>query len=171
MLGLLRPEVINLFESKEMSDDMGGLNLETTWGTDEREESMETEREEDHEEDPEEEPMDGNEKVKPVLGSKAIQLPTAEPKSPVYIEISSDSAMSLELKDSPVPVESRIPMPPGPIRDFPLISANKSQPALGSIFDDSPGLADYWRDYTGDMHQFEAYKSWWNLNIPQAENP
>ncbi|KFK31494.1 hypothetical protein AALP_AA6G119700 [Arabis alpina] len=194
MLGLPRPEVINLSESEEMSHDMGGLNSETTWGSDqsgfinvqtwpseseepdepmyvvdraepnkyhdEREDSMETEPEEDPEEDPEEELTDRNEEVQPVLGSEATQLPIAEPKSPVYIEISLDSAMSLERKDNLVPGETRIQMPPGPGNDFPLISANTSQPALGSIFDDSPGWPDYWRQYTGDMHQSEADKSW-----------
>ncbi|KFK40925.1 hypothetical protein AALP_AA2G061100 [Arabis alpina] len=148
---------------------------------DEREESMETEPEENLEEDPdeepieeepmEEEPMDANEDVQPVLNSEATLLPTAEPKSPVYIEISSDSAMSLERKDSPVPVESRIPMPLGPVRDFPVIAPNSSQPALGSIFDDSPSWANYWSHYTGGKHQSEADRSWWNLDIPQTESP
>ncbi|KFK30770.1 hypothetical protein AALP_AA6G024000 [Arabis alpina] len=137
---------------------------------------METEPEEDPEEDQEEkpmeeEPMNVNEDVQPALNSEETPLPAAEPRSPVYIEISSDSAMSLERNDSPIPVESWILMPPGPVRDFPLFSPTSSPPALGSIFDDSPSWAEYWSHYTGGAHQSEAEKSWWNLNIPQVESP
>ncbi|KFK23702.1 hypothetical protein AALP_AAs55321U000100 [Arabis alpina] len=139
---------------------------------DEREESMETEPEEDPEEEPmEEEPINVDEDVQPALNSEATPSPAAKPRSPVYIEISSDSAKSLERNDSPIPVESQIPMPSGPVCDFPLFAPADTIPTLGSIYDDTPSWAEYWSHYTGGPHQSEADLSWWDLNIPQVGSP
>ncbi|VVA92499.1 unnamed protein product [Arabis nemorensis] len=73
----------------------------------EREEIMETESEED----PGEDPMENPEEQQFMFSPEQSPAPIFGPRLPVYIEISSYSAMSLERTDSPAPMEYPIQIP------------------------------------------------------------
>ncbi|VVB01778.1 unnamed protein product [Arabis nemorensis] len=81
-----------------------------------------------------------------MLSPEQSPAPVPVPNSPIYIEISSDSAMSLEHADSQAPVESPIRMPPLP-------SQNQEQPQQPE-YSTAEAIASwnqYWEPYLADL--------------------
>lgn len=127
-----------------------GLNFQPN----EWEESLEMEPEEDPMEDPEEE--------KPIASLDPSQVPTSEPNSPVFIEISSDSSMSLERNDSPAPVETEIPMPQLPEHDLFPPTPDPLQPPQDSEAEARVNLNRYWESPPASSLRSGSYRAYWD---------